>query len=77
MLKCTDMLPFGQYLCIVVYHLRKIIKPRSFIHFYKTKEFYTYIGSVCSEPTDGSVIENLLKNIGNTGSFSFPNQKCR
>ena len=43
----------------------------------KTKEFYTYIGSVCSEPTDGPVIENLLKNIGNTGSFSFPNQKCR
>ena len=25
-------------------------------------ELYTYIGSVCSEPTDGSAIENLLKN---------------
>ena len=39
-------------------------KYKSFKKNNKTKEFYTYIGSVCSEPTDGSAIENLLKNIG-------------
>ena len=39
-------------------------KYKSFKKNNKTKEFYTYIGSVCSVPTDGSAIENLLKNIG-------------
>ena len=39
-------------------------KYKSFTKNNKTKEFYTYTGSVCSEPTDGSAIENPLKNIG-------------